>query len=844
MADDEWQRTKPVRSVSYQRIIFDCDSTLVTIEGIDELARLKGQAEHIAALTQQAMDGRIPLEQVYAERLARLQPTRAELAEIGRLYRQNLVPEAAEVVAALKHAGAEVFIVSGGLLPAVRELAGLLDVPAANVRAVQVELDQLTGDWWDYHRHRLAGNPDERYLAFAPTPLAETNGKLAVVREIGAGKRTMLVGDGVTDLAAKGAVRLFVGFGGVVRREAVAEGAEVFVEGPGLAAILPLALSRSGAERLHGTEHEHVFRSGVAQIREGRVAFKDTPLQQHILQAHSLAEAPESRGHFAQSVYHTMNTYRILVTDDIGADGLALLRSTPDVRVDAHASLSREALLKCIGDYDAVITRSGTALDAEIFRAARRLKVAARAGVGLDNVDLDAATLAGVMVMNLPEANAVAAAEHALALMLALCRSVPQADARLRARVWERRPFMGVQLHGKTLGVVGLGRVGSLVAARARAFGMHVIAHDPYVPEENAETLRVELVEDLDDLLERADFVSLHAQLTDETRHLIGPAQIARMKPGARLVNTARGALIDDDALYEALSSGKMAGAALDVFSVEPPFGDERAARLLQLPNVVATPHLGASTVEAQADVSAQIAQQVLDALRGAGYRNVVNLPFAEGADYRAIAPYMTLAEKIGSLHMQLARGRTGPLAGLQVRVAFHGGELKEQVKPLTVALLKGLLAPILGDAVNYVNAPRLAHDRGIAVRQSVFPAAEDYANVIICRVIAAQEERLIAGTVFAHTQPRIVRMDDIPMDALPSGCALIVKSRDVPGVIGQVGTRLGAAGVNIAEYRLGRDARGGTALSFINLDAPAPEAVLVELRALPQVIEVRQVYL
>jgi D-3-phosphoglycerate dehydrogenase len=830
--------------VRYQRVIFDCDSTLVTVEGIDELARLKGQAEHIAGLTQRAMEGRIPLEQVYAERLARLQPTRAELAEIGRLYRSHVAPDAAEVVAALRHAGVEVFIVSGGLLPAVLELAGLLDVPAANVRAVRVELDQLTGEWWEYLRHRFAGNPAERYLAFAPTPLAETNGKLAVVREIGAGKRTMLVGDGVTDLAAKGAVRLFVGFGGVVRREAVAEGAEVFVEGPGLAAILPLALSRSGAGRLRGTPHERVFQRGYAHILEGRVAFQDAPLKQHVLQTHLLTEAPASRSPCAQSTHHTMNTYRILVTDDIGADGLAQLRAAPDARVEARDGLSREALLKCIGDYDAVITRSGTALDAEIFRAARRLKVAARAGVGLDNVDVDAATLAGVMVMNIPEANAVAAAEHTFALMLALCRCVPQADARLRGGVWERRPFMGVQLHGKTLGIVGLGRVGSLVAARARAFGMHVIACDPYVPEENSEALRVELVEDLDELLERADFVSLHAQLTDETRRMIGPAQIARMKPGVRLINTARGALVDEEALYEALRSGKVAGAALDVFPVEPPFGDERAARLLQLPNVVVTPHLGASTVEAQADVSAQIARQMLDALRGAAYRNVVNLPFAEGVDYRAIAPYMTLAEKIGSLHMQLARGRRGPLAGLQVRVAFHGGELKDQVKPLTVALLKGLLAPILGDSVNYVNAPRLAHDRGIVVRQSVFPVAEDYANVILCRVIAAPEERLIAGTLFAHTQPRIVRMDDFPMDALPSGYALIVKSRDVPGVIGQVGTRLGAAGVNIAEYRLGRDAPGGTALSFINLDAPAPEAVLAELRALPQVIEVRQVYL
>jgi D-3-phosphoglycerate dehydrogenase len=566
--------------------------------------------------------------------------------------------------------------------------------------------------------------------------------------------------------------------------------------------------------------------------------------------------------------------YRILVTDDIGAAGMAHLQAATDVQVEAHTQISREALLRCIGAYDAVITRSGTALDAAVFGAAKRLRVAARAGVGLDNVDLDAAALAGVMVMNIPEVNSIAAAEHTLALLLALCRHVPQANAQLRAGAWERRPFMGVQLNGKTLGLVGVGRVGSLVAARARAFGMHVIGYDPYVSEDIAKAVRVELLEELGELLARADFVSLHVPLTDETRGMMGPAQIARMKPGARLINTARGALVDEAALYAALASGKLAGAALDVFAVEPPMGSEMTARLVQLPSVVATPHLGASTLEAQADVSVRIAQQVLDALRGARYHNVVNLPFAEGVDYRAIGPYMTLAEKIGSLHMQLGRGRSGPVT--EVQVAFHGDELKEHVKPLTVALLKGLLTPMLGDGVNYVSAPRLAQDRGIVVRQAVFPVADDYANVIVCRVTVAHEQRLIAGTVIGHGQtrgvaarerfvfpearrsrnpagttlpggtgqPRIVRLDDIPMDALPFGYALIVRSNDVPGVIGQVGTRLGAAGVNIAEYRLGRSAPGGVALSFINLDSEAPESALAELRALPQVIEVRQVWL
>lgn len=535
--------------------------------------------------------------------------------------------------------------------------------------------------------------------------------------------------------------------------------------------------------------------------------------------------------------------YRILIPDDIGVAGLDYLAATADVQTDVRVGLSREELKACLGNYDAVITRSGTALEADLFANAGRLKVAARAGVALDNVDLSAATLAGVMVMNIPEANLIAAAEQTLALMLALCRHLPQANAHVRAGRWERAAFLGVQLAGKTLGLIGLGRVGALVAQRARAFEMRVIAFDPYVPAEKADHLRVELVEELDELLARADFVSLHTQLTDETRNLMGAAQLAKMKPGARLINAARGGLIDEAALLKALDTGQLAGAALDVFAHEPP-PHALMAQLIARPNVVATPHLGASTVEAQAEVSVEIAKQVLDALRGVGYRNVVNLPFAEGVDYRAIAPFMTLAEKIGSLHMQLLRGHWPISAGVQVQVDYHGEGMKENVKPLTVALLKGLLTPILGDAVNYVNAPRLAQDRGMVVNRASFPAAEDYTNALVCRVSWAQEKRTIVGTLLARTQPRIVRMDDFSMDALPFGYALLMTSRDVPGVIGQVATRLGAGGVNIAEYRLGRDQPGGTALSFVNLDSPATDALLAELRALPPMIEVRQVCL
>lgn len=535
--------------------------------------------------------------------------------------------------------------------------------------------------------------------------------------------------------------------------------------------------------------------------------------------------------------------HKILITDDIYASGLELLQAEPDVHVDVAYGLSAAALSDRIAAYDAVITRSGTALDAGFFVAAsNRLKVAARAGVGLENVDIQAATQAGVMVMNIPEVNAVAAAEMTMALMLALCRLIPQSNALLRAEKWERLSFMGVHLEGKTLGLVGLGRVGRRVAARAHAFGMHVLAFDPYVPDEIADSLTVELVEHLDALLERADFVSLHCQLTDETRGLIDARQIEHMKQGARLINAANSGLVDESALLEALQAGHLAGAALDVYQAEPPLGV--SAALIQLPNVVATPHLGASTLEAQHDVSIRIVRQVLDALRGTGYHNVVNLPFADGDDYRKLAPFMMLAEKIGSLQMQLTDGKEFPVGGLQLNLAYRGEELTEYAKPLAVALLKGLLSPMLGKDVNYVNAPYLADKYGITVHQMTASGMEEYSNVIACQLLTAGEKRLIAGTLLTRSQPRIVRLDDIPMDVLPEGFMLAIRSRDIPGVIAQVASLLGESKLNIAEYRLGRDKPGGTAYSFINLDSEAPESVLVKLHGLPPVIEVKQVCL
>jgi D-3-phosphoglycerate dehydrogenase len=530
--------------------------------------------------------------------------------------------------------------------------------------------------------------------------------------------------------------------------------------------------------------------------------------------------------------------FRLLIADDILPEGLAVLRAAPDVQAD-DLRLSRAELLERLGEYDALITRSGTPVDRQLLERGSRLKIVARAGLHFDNIDVAEATERGIMVMNAPHQSALAAAEHTLALLLALCRHLPAADATVRRGAWERTPFMGAQLAGKTLGIIGFGRVGRLVAQRAVAFGLKVLVYDPYQDEEMARQLRVTAAT-FDEVLTRADFLSLHAALTPDTRHLIGRAELARLKPGARLINCARGELVDEVALYDALASGHLAGAALDVFETEPP----TESPLRHLPNVVLSPHLGASTLEAQREVSTQIAQQVLDVLRGVDYVNVLNLPFATGPNFARLKPYLDLAETLGALQSQLA---AGSLKSIEIEVKGDG--MSDLVKPVAVALLKGLFKRELGDAVNYINAPIIALARGLHIAQTRGLDLADYANLISCRVTwvvpdGAVGHHLLAGTLFAGAEARVVQLDAVRMDARPHGHVLVMFSRDVPGVIGIVGTLLFQYQVNIAEWRLGRDQPGGTALSFINLDSPVPASALTALTALPQVIQVQQVHL
>ncbi|MBN1890285.1 MAG: phosphoglycerate dehydrogenase [Thermoflexales bacterium] len=525
--------------------------------------------------------------------------------------------------------------------------------------------------------------------------------------------------------------------------------------------------------------------------------------------------------------------YRILIADDIGEAGLALLDAAPDVAYDVLAA--SDLPQQIAGAYDALITLPDVPLGAELFEAAGRLQLVARAGVGLDNVDLEAATRRGIMVMNAPEANTVATVELTIALMLASCRRLVGANRSVQGGEWTRGQFLGTELRDKTLGIVGLGRIGAQVAVRCQAFGMKVMAYDPYITEEEAEALHVRLAS-LDQVLAQADVLTFHASLTDETRGMIAAPQLALMKDGVCLVNCAAPELWDEEAVHAGLVSGKIASAALDLSS---PTQATELRRLLSLDNVIATPHLSVNTVEAQRGVGVQVVQQALDALRGTQFHHVVNLPFAEGVDQRALAPYLTLAEKIGSLHMQLAHGRVG-----RVELEFRGEEVEPHVRPLMVALLKGLLTPILGDKVNYVNAPKLAEERGLLISQARYLATQDYSNMILCRAASPEQTRLIGGALFLRTHPRIVLLDELRLDALPEGWALLIASRNAPGVIGQIGLVLGKHNVNIAEWRLGREDPGLVEMSFVNVDTPASEAALADLRALPSVTDVQQVLL
>jgi D-3-phosphoglycerate dehydrogenase / 2-oxoglutarate reductase len=520
---------------------------------------------------------------------------------------------------------------------------------------------------------------------------------------------------------------------------------------------------------------------------------------------------------------------KVLVSDPIAEAGIARLREIADV--DVKIGLSPDELREIIGDYDALAVRSETKVTADILAAAKKLRIIGRAGVGVDNIDVKAATEKGVVVVNSPEGNTIAAAELTVAMLLSLARKIPQADASLRSGKWERKKFLGTEVYGKTLGVVGLGKIGGEVARRARAFEMKVVAYDPFATEEKARDYGASLVS-LDNLYQVSDFITLHVPLNDQTRGMIAAPQLAKMKAGVRIINCARGGLVDESALAEALGTGHVAGAAFDVFSKEPVPADNP---LLGIAENVVTPHLGASTEEAQVNVAIDIAEQIVDVLSGKPARAAVNMPSLSADALEVAKPYLVLGEKIGSLHTQLAReldGRGRPIE--EVEVLFQGDFGDMPTGPVTRAVLAGLLGPILSDPVNLVNAPVLAAARGIKVTESTSTGHSEYNAMLTVRVMTPAGERAICGAVFGQNDVRIVHIDNYRVDIIPAGSMVLTRHTDKPGIIGAVGTLLGTNGVNIAGMNVGRQQTGGRALMVLMVDDPIHEDLMAQMRALP----------
>jgi len=524
---------------------------------------------------------------------------------------------------------------------------------------------------------------------------------------------------------------------------------------------------------------------------------------------------------------------KIIVADKISERGLALLRETGwEVLTPTAAALPSE-----LANADGLVVRSATKATAELLEKAPRLRVIGRAGVGVDNVDVEAATRRGILVMNTPGGNAVSVAEHTLALMLGLARAVPQANASIQAGRWEKSAFSGTELRGKTLGLVGLGRVGTEVARRARALEMKVLAYDPFVTPAAAREVEVELVP-LDDVLRQSDVVSLHTSLSAVTEKMLDAAAIAKMKKGARLVNCARGELIDEAALAEALKSGHLAGAALDTFAQEPP----KNSPLIGLPNLIATPHIAGSTAEAQEEVGTAIAQQVRDYLSDGLIRNAVNMPALSPDQYRRLRPYLELGERLGAFVAQAAPSRS--FSRVRIRYAGEPAELGSHM--IRSAVLAGLLKTALGEEVNLVNAPTEAAARGIVVEETTRRRERGFPNTIEVGVADGGREFALEGTVGQDGAPRIVSLDGMGLEAPLEGTLLLTRNIDVPGVIGRIGTELGNLGVNIATFALGRRAPGGggEALALVGLDGNVNASIVQEIRALPSVTDVRLIRL
>jgi D-3-phosphoglycerate dehydrogenase len=515
-------------------------------------------------------------------------------------------------------------------------------------------------------------------------------------------------------------------------------------------------------------------------------------------------------------------SFRILVSDPLAEDGLELLRS--EFQVEVKTDLPEEELINIIGDYDALLVRSGTEVTAKVIEAGKKLRFIGRAGAGVDNIDMDAATRRGIIVANAPEGNTLAATEHTMAMMLSLARNIPQANASLKKKEWKRSKFMGVELNEKTLGIVGLGRIGREIAKRANAMGMHCLGYDPFISKERAVQLGVESAS-LDELFRASDFITVHTPLIKETRHIINPKSIATMKDGVRIINCARGGIIDEKALYDAVKSGKVAGAALDVFEEEPPLN----SALLTLDQVITTPHLGASTVEAQTNVAVSIAKQCSAVLKGGSAKYIVNAPIVPAEVADTIEPFAALAEKMARFLMQLVDGRVE-------RVEFtYSGELSQlgtNTRFITRMALKGLLDPILQVPVNIVNAEFIAKERGISYAETTTPESGGFKSLVTIKVRTDMMEETMSGTVFFKGRSRIVSIGGYTMDMIPEGYVIVSRHLDKPGVIGRASTILGKANINIAGMQVGRITPGEEAIMVLNVDGEVSPEIMDEFRA------------
>jgi D-3-phosphoglycerate dehydrogenase len=536
---------------------------------------------------------------------------------------------------------------------------------------------------------------------------------------------------------------------------------------------------------------------------------------------------------------------KILISDKISKHGVELLEREPEFRVDVKTDLSRDELLERIGDYDALIIRSATKASAEVIGRAARLKVIGRAGTGVDNVDVDAATRRGIAVMNTPGGNSTSVAEHAFALMLALARHVPNANASMKRGLWDKKSFMGTELREKTLGILGLGKIGAEVARRALAFKMKLLAYDPFVSERLAKDLSVALVP-LDQLLRESDFISLHLTLTPETRHFIDLKKLKAMKPTARLINCARGEVVDEEALYEALVEKKIAGAALDVFLEEPP----KNRKLLELPNLICTPHIGASTVEAQESVGIEIAEQVRAFLKTGVAQNAVNVPSMTIEEYQKLDPYLRLGKRVGAFLSSIADGRLA-----EIGIRYYGDLAHIKTSYISNTIVQAVLQPV-SDRVNAINARAVAGERGVTIVESTSSRARNFSNLISVKLRLSREDQTscdewMEGTVlpgpWAASNPsafRIVSIDGIDVEAPLLGTILFFRNDDTPGVIGHVGTTLARTRINIASFALGRDENTHAAVGLVNIDGDLPSDVLDSLRKLPAIRFVRVVKL